>query len=297
MTRSPRPAGLALSLLLLAGCASTRSGGEALALPSVTVDEFLSMQPVDRKQPIAAADRDLRLAERRAERAELLVPLADSQVRIARAEAGARKAAVKRADAQLALVRRQHQAVFAGAPADSGTVPDDVQRALQRFEQAEQDVDVARWWQEQADALVRVREQELAYAQTFRDAARRDVELQRAETDLAKMRLVTQATVQILPGVADPRLSVAQSSVREAQANYAKAHAEAMTRLADAQMRRAGMASFEAGPPPMASLSGSPGQSGAAGLVSRPVAIEAEPLPWPDAWEEPQAEYSNPKAR
>lgn len=285
-----RPLGLALSVMILTGCATTRSAslaGDAPALPAVTVNEFIAMQPADRQQEIASAQRDLRLAERRAGRAAALVPLAETQLRIARADVDARSAAVERADARVALVQRQHEAVFLGAPADGQTVPENVQQAIQRLDEAEYAVDVARWEREAADALARVREEELAYAQAFRNAAQRDVEMQRAQVDLARMRLVTRAAADLLPGIADPRLSLAQSRVREAQAGYAQAHAEAMTRLAAAQIRRAGMANYRSGPPAMVSLSGSPGQSGASGLAPSAAAIEPEPLPWPDAWQEP----------
>ncbi len=289
-----RPVGLALSLLVLTGCASARGAslvGDAPALPAVTVNEFLAMQPAERKQEIAVAEREARLAERRADRAAILVPLAETQLRIARADVEARKAAVARGDAHVALVRRQHEAVFAGVPADSQTVPPNVEQALQRLDEAEHAVDVARWEEEAAGALVRVRTDELAYAQAFQEAAQRDAEMQRAEADLARMRVVTRMTADILPGVTDPRFSMAQSRVREAQASYARAHADAMTRLAGAQVRRAGMASYRSGPPAMVSLSGSgaPGQSASAGLVPRSVPMEPEPLPWPDAWEEPRS--------
>lgn len=283
-------AGLALLLVPLAGCASARrTGGEALALPPVTVNEFIAMQPAARKQEIAAAERDVRAAERQAERADLLVPVAERQLEIARAELNAREAAVTRTESRLALVRKQHQATFAGVPAGSQTVPEDVQQALERFEAAEHDLDVARWEAERADAAARVREEELAYARAFREAARRDTELQRARVELARIEVVRRATADVLPGVTDPRLAEAQSRVQEAQAGYAKAHADATARLATAQLRRAGMAHYQSGPPPRLSLSGAGDRSGASGLLPPAVRIEPEPLPWPDAWEEPAA--------
>ncbi|HEX7127951.1 MAG TPA: hypothetical protein VF406_19515 [Thermodesulfobacteriota bacterium] len=292
MIPTSRSLALVLSVAVLTGCASARGaslGGDAPALPAVTVNEFIAMQPAERQQEIAAAQRELRMAERRAERAAALVPVAETQLRIARADVQNRKAAVQRSDANVALVRRQHEAVFLGVPADTEKVPEDVEQALRRLDEAEHAVDVARWEQEAAEALERVREEELAYAQAFRNAAQRDVELQQAETDLARIRLVTRATADILPGVADPRLSLAQSRVQEARAGYAEAHAEAMGRLAASQMRRAGMANYQYGPPAMVSLSGSPGGSEAPGLVPSTAAIEPEPLPWPNAWEEPPA--------
>ncbi|HEY8369310.1 MAG TPA: hypothetical protein VIM86_08325, partial [Thermodesulfobacteriota bacterium] len=269
MTPTSRSFALVLSVAVLTGCASTRGAsldGDAPALPAVTVNEFIAMQPAERQQEIAAAQRNLRLAERRADRAAALVPIAETQLRIARADVANRKAAVQRADANVALVRRQHEAVFLGMPADTQKIPQDVEQALRRLDEAEYAVDVARWEQEAAEALERVREEELAYAQAFRNAAQREVELQRAETDLARMRLVTRTTANILPGVPDPRLSLAESRVRDAQAVFAQAHAEAMTRLAASQIRRAAMANYQYGPPAMVSLSGSPGGSEVAGL-------------------------------
>lgn len=46
------------------------------------------------------------------------------------------------------------------------------------------------------------------------------------------------------------------------------------------------MARFESGPPPR--LSG----SAANGLVSQPREVEAEPLPWPSAWQPGQGDAS-----
>ncbi len=288
MNRAVQTTSLAAALLLLAGCGAIRGRPETAAAP-VSTEEFLATLPAEKKQDVLAAETDVREAERQASRAQQAVALAEQRLREARAEIDARKAEVERAQAQLGLIRRQYQAQLEGAPA-GGQVPQEMQAATQRLNEAEHAVEVARWEQDRAQSLAQLRERELNYARAFREAADRQVDVQRAELELVKAQTVVQNSPGLVEGVVDPRVARAQAALREAQANYARAHADATQRLAEVQLGRQTMARFQSGPPPMLPAS-APGQSGTAQLAPKQRQVELTPLPWPTAW---QAEAQPP---
>lgn len=286
MNRAVQTTSLAAALLLLAGCGAARSGQHAAA-PQVSVDEFLATLPAEQKQDIAAAETELRQAERQASRAEQAVPLAEQRLREAEAEIDARKAEIERAQAQLELIRKQYQVQFEGAPA-GGQVPQETRTAVERLNEAEHAVEIARWELDRAQSLAQLRKRELDYARAFRKAANQQVDVQRAELQVVKTQTVAQNTPGLVEGVVDPRVAQAQAALRDAQASYARAHAEATQRLAEVQLGRQTMARFQSGPPPMLPAD-VPGQSGTAQLAPTPRPVQLPPLPWPAAWQ-PEAQ-------
>lgn len=275
----------AMGVALLAGCAT---GGAGRSADRESTDQLLATLSSEQRAPITQAENAVREAEREASRADEAVQLAEQRVQAAEADVDAQAAAIEKARAQAELVRKQTEAQLEGAPV-SGQVPAEAQAARRRLEEAEHAIEVAQWQRERAEALARLRESEQAYAEAFRDAAQEQVAAREAEADLVRERVASRARPAAVPGVVDPRVADAQAGMREAQANFARARAEATQRLADVQLQRRSMARFEGGPP--ARLSGSQpgqGQSGAQGLVSQPREVEAEPLPWPSAWQQDQ---------
>jgi hypothetical protein len=278
-------AGLAAALLALAGCAAF-SGGDRTGA-QVSADEVTATLPPEQRAQITEAENALREAEQQAVRAEEAVKLAEGRTRMSRADVDARKAAVERAQAQADLVKKQHQAQLSGTPG-SGQAPADVQAAQNQVADAQHAVEVARWEHDRAQAMAQLRRDEQAYAESFLKTARELVEARRAEVDLAKAQVASQATPDAVPGVANPNVARAQAKMREEQAGLARARAEATERLSRVQLGQRGMAKWQSGPPQRTSA-GAPGRSGAAQLTAEPRRVEPEPLPWPAPWEQGQA--------
>lgn len=283
MNRAVQSATLAAALLALTGCGAMRSQPE-MAAQGVSTEEFLATLPAERKQEIAAAETEVRRTEREAERAEMAIALAEERLKAARADVDARKAEVEKAQARVELVRKEHRAQLQGAPVKD-QVPTDVQAAARRLADAEHAVDVARWHQEWAQSLVRLREREERYAKAFEEAARQQVGVKKAEVGLARAQVVERNRPGLVEEVVDPRVARAQASLRDAQASYAQAHAGATERLADVQLQRRVMARFDQGPPAKLETAAAPGQSGTARLAPTPQPVQLAPLPWPDPWE------------
>jgi hypothetical protein len=276
----------AVGLVLLAGCAT---GGGGAPTAQISTEELLATLPAEQRAPITQAENQVREAERQAQRAEEAVKLAEQRVAEAKANRDARSAEIEQAQARAELVRNQTRAQLEGAPV-SGQVPTEAQAARQRVDEAEYAVEVAQWERERADALVGLREAELTYAQAFRDTARKQVDVKTKEADIVRAQVASQASPGAVPGVVDPRVAEAQAALREVQAEFAKTRADATQKLADVQLRRQAMARFESGPPTR--LSGAAqtgqGQSGSPALASQPREVEAQPLPWPSAWQPEQ---------
>jgi hypothetical protein len=266
-------------LIALAGCASfgARSGGPKGA--DVTVDEYIATLPADKVQPVWQAQEELLQAERQAARVAHASALA--RVRLDQAKAGAamRQAAVDKARKDIELVRAEYEAQLDGVPV-SREAPPNVEGAMRRLQEAEHGLRVAQWEQEQARAFAELRDRELAYAQAYGDAAKQNVELKKAEFELAKQVVVAENQPNAVPGVVNPRVTRAQAALREAEARYTQTHAAAIERLAAAQVQEKTMARFQGGPPSMAATLGL-GRSGAAPLAPAQRQVELEPLPWP----------------
>lgn len=271
----------AAGLVLLTGCA-TRGGTTAAEQPSA--EDITATLPAEQRAPILEAEDQLREAQRQADRAEEAVKLAQQRVQTARADLDAKGSAISQAEARVDLVREQTRAQLQGAPV-SGQAPSEVQEARKQLDEAEHAVEVARWERDRAQALVSLREAELAYAEAFRDAAREQVDVRARQVDVARAQAASAAAPGAVPGVVDPRVAEAEAQLRQAQAEFANAHAEATQRLSDVQLRRQTMARFESGPPRPLSGAAQAGQSGAETLASQPTRVEAQPLPWPSAWQ------------
>jgi len=278
--------GLAAALLALAGCAAFSGDGDR-AGAQVSAEELVATLPPEQRAQITEAENALREADQQVVRAEEAVKLAEGRTRMSRADLDARKAAVERAQAQVDLVKKQHQAQLSGTPV-SGQAPADVQGAQKQVADAEHAVEVARWEHERAQAISQLRRDEQAYAEAFLKTARELVDVRKAEAEMAKTQVASQATPDALPGVANPNIARAQAKLREEQAGLARARAEATERLARVQLGQRGMAKWQSGPPAQASA-GAPGRSGAAQLTAEPRRVEPEPLPWPAPWEQGQA--------
>jgi hypothetical protein len=277
MARSLRVAGLAASLLALAGCGALR-GPSPLAAPHLTADDYLATLPPEKTRAIASAEAELRGALRLVARAEQNLPLAEQELAVARAEAAVRAAAVARAVARLELVKRQHQAQLYAPPADGRAAK--APAPGERLDAAESAVEVARWEQERAAWLVDLRQREIDYANAFLGVARRQVEVRRAGVEVARAQAVADGTSGLVPGIADPRVARAEVARREAELVFARAYADAAERLAAVQVRQRSRSRFRAGAP----VTLAPAQSGspaAAPLALTPRPVESTPLPWP----------------
>ncbi len=277
----------AVAVALLSGCASIRGGSDTARQAST--EEILATLPPEQRAPITQAENRVREAEREATRAEEAVSLAEQRVSTAGAQVDAEKAGVEKAQAQVELVRTQTRAQLEGAPV-SGQVPAEAEAARRRLEDAQYGVEVARWQRQRAESLVKLRRAEQAYAGAFQRAEQEQVDVRKAEVDLARAEVASRAAPSAVQGVVDPRVAEAQAKLREAQASFARARADATQRLADVQLQRRTMARFESGPPPRLAATQQGGQSGAQpGLVPQPREVEAEPLPWPSAWQAGQS--------